>query len=210
VVIAIIGILAGLLLPALGAAKRRGLNAACINNMRQIGFALQMYWDDYQGKLTGLSGIFPNWTSTTGPKAWTQELFPYATTTKVFLDPGRPQWMPAIPVHYYLNLLPAFVEAGSPGKGGYVLDEKKIRNPSSFIVISEDLLSSPEQEIDPTNEVRDRTGYSPGSTTYPSYHTGQANFLFADGHVAAFSGFVPGQMTYWYRAMGNWQTTEPP
>src|SRR5205823_2047457 len=43
VVIAVIGILAALLLPALGRAKEQGKTAACISNLRQIGVAIQLY-----------------------------------------------------------------------------------------------------------------------------------------------------------------------
>ena len=106
--------MAGLLLPALSTAKKRGLSAVCVSNLHQIGVAAQMYWDDNQGKISALSGIFPSWSSTNGPRAWTQELYPYLKTTKVFLDPGRPEWMPAIPAHYYINLLPALTSLGFP------------------------------------------------------------------------------------------------
>ena len=47
VVIAIIAILAAILLPALNSARERGRSAACINNLKQIGFSLINYAQDY-------------------------------------------------------------------------------------------------------------------------------------------------------------------
>ncbi len=50
-VIAIIAILAGLLLPALGVAKAKAKTIACLNHLKQAGVAAQMYLGDNSGVL---------------------------------------------------------------------------------------------------------------------------------------------------------------
>ena len=72
VVIAIIAILASLLLPTLGQARQRGHATFCLNNLRQLGLAMQLYVGDHddafpynmgaQGiRQTVASGEYLNW-----------------------------------------------------------------------------------------------------------------------------------------------------
>jgi prepilin-type N-terminal cleavage/methylation domain-containing protein/prepilin-type processing-associated H-X9-DG protein len=49
-VIAVIGILAGMLLPALGQAKLRAKRVVCVNNLRQIGIGFQVFAVDHRNE----------------------------------------------------------------------------------------------------------------------------------------------------------------
>ena len=49
VVVAVIALLIGILLPALGSARRTAQGAVCMSNMRQIAVATQMYNGDHRG-----------------------------------------------------------------------------------------------------------------------------------------------------------------
>jgi prepilin-type N-terminal cleavage/methylation domain-containing protein len=53
VVIAIIAILAGMLLPSLAKSKDKANLAKCASNIKQVGFAIQMYTDDNNNSLPG-------------------------------------------------------------------------------------------------------------------------------------------------------------
>ncbi len=68
VVIGIIGILAGMLMPALGRAKAKAHQIKCISNLRQLGFGLTLYAGDYDGE-------FPS--RKAPPNAWPHKLKPY-------------------------------------------------------------------------------------------------------------------------------------
>src|SRR5580693_9276705 len=56
VVIAIIAILAGLLLPALAKAKAKALGIACINNLKELTLAANVYAGDYNDQIPPNTG----------------------------------------------------------------------------------------------------------------------------------------------------------
>ena len=49
VVVAVVGILAGLLLPALGKARSVAVRTSCLSNLRQVSLAARLYMDDHSG-----------------------------------------------------------------------------------------------------------------------------------------------------------------
>ena len=62
IVVAIIGLLASLLLPALGAAKDRARTMVCANNLHQINLATIGYVDDFDGYMpTGFPADASSW-----------------------------------------------------------------------------------------------------------------------------------------------------
>ncbi len=56
--IAVIGILAGMLLPALSRAKSSAKRATCLNNVRQINMAVRMYADDHGDEVGYSSNVY--------------------------------------------------------------------------------------------------------------------------------------------------------
>ena len=85
VVIAIIGILASMLLPVLGRAKRAAHTVACMSNLRQLGIALNLYVQDNNDRLP-YCALLPS--VNTNLPAITVPLLPYLQNKDVFRCPA--------------------------------------------------------------------------------------------------------------------------
>ena len=87
IVVAILAILVGLLLPALNNAKEKAHRTSCLNNLKQIGYAIEMYVNDYAyyPKANGL--IFDDW-DIASKKLSKAPLGQYFRITKVFQCPA--------------------------------------------------------------------------------------------------------------------------
>ena len=107
VVIAIVSILASLLLPALARAKGRGQSTVCLNNLRQLGFALQIYASDHEDALpynlgadgtrqTVAAGTHLNWVNNV--MSW--ELDPDNTNTTQLVGGGLGPYLGGVTTVY--------------------------------------------------------------------------------------------------------------
>ena len=86
VTIAIIAILAGLTLPALSRAREHGRRAACLNNLRQIFLAFDMYTQDYDDYCP-IAASVPSLHLNDDPRIC-DVLAPYANSPGVFRCPS--------------------------------------------------------------------------------------------------------------------------
>ena len=88
-VIAIIAILAAMLLPALAAAKKKGQQAVCLSNLKQIGLAFTIYLNDHDGHFPDrrdLKSSLPG-----GFQPWGNGIWPKSSTNPGGIDP-RAGW----------------------------------------------------------------------------------------------------------------------
>jgi len=87
VVVAIIGVLIALLLPALTRTKETGRSAVCLNNLHQIGIGLQLYVQDNQNHLPVMYDMPTNGAAAPGHTI-NQVLLPFLGTPAVFRCPS--------------------------------------------------------------------------------------------------------------------------
>lgn len=184
VVIAIIGILAALLLPALGRARAKARMALCTSNLHQLGLAMQMWWDDHDQHFMPLAdgGFTPSLTN-----SWPILLLPYVVNAKnVYHCPDDKyfSWdggkMSALTESYGYDWWP-LTTASDPGGSAYVGAPL-----SKCIGSAKTLLLSDSTDAD-TDGIHYAYAVSDYIYEQPSLnrHNGYANCLFVDQHVEA-------------------------
>src|SRR5881398_989136 len=91
VVIAVIAVIAAILFPVFAAARDKARQAACLSNLKQIGYALQMYLEDYDERIPACctTGRGYSWGNgdLTG-RCW-QDNITYATPKDTYLGPEQ-------------------------------------------------------------------------------------------------------------------------
>lgn len=131
VVVGIIAVLAGLLLPAVAGARRRGQQAVCLSNLHQLGLAVTMYANDY-GKTP------PAWVNSTS--RWMDLAKPYVPKNSgVYLCPSDPKriplpWDPTITMGYGIN---TFNFTGNQWCFWYGVRPEDVRRPSATILVAD-------------------------------------------------------------------------
>lgn len=195
IVIAIIAILAGMLLPALNAARDKARSITCLNNLKSNTSAIQFYAGDYNDLLP-LCRNTPLAEGKDGKAFWSELLLTYG-----YLPGGKSLICPIL-VDYTVytkqiyKAKPGFVR----GAANYGEDAMQfsygmnlyLGNGITYPYIKMGKINRPASKIllgDSTNSIQNASyaaivySTDPSGRLYPGWHNSSANLTFNDGHA---------------------------
>jgi prepilin-type N-terminal cleavage/methylation domain-containing protein/prepilin-type processing-associated H-X9-DG protein len=200
VVIAVIGVLAGLLLPVLGRARESARGAACLNNLRQWGLATYLYIADHDGYLPRDGAPTPTASSTN--YGWYIQLpkqlklpryHEMEWRTNASVEPGRSVWIcPSNRrrsngnnlFHYCLN-----EQVNGTGPTSRQVQIETINRPALAIWLFDS---------------KNLPAVGRWNFVHTNLHRDGAQFTFLDGHAAWFRNTA-----YWDFASNKGRTNNP-
>jgi prepilin-type N-terminal cleavage/methylation domain-containing protein/prepilin-type processing-associated H-X9-DG protein len=190
VVIAVIAILAAMLLPVLGKAKDESVRIRCVDSLKQLSLAMQMYGDDNKSLLPMPHGSVP-WGSV-DPPPWSEPLAAYYINTNILCCAALCQRFEKSPYNYFMGARAPYVLAGDVASVAL----KSVLLPAEYVLSGDCNYPFNSDDADPDNYSQDTlfdTRYLPSAV-----HNGTLNVLFADGHARNYRAFRTNDMTFSY------------
>lgn len=211
VVIAIIGILAALLLPALTRGKAHAWRADCASNLRQLGVAAELYWDDnggncfqwYYGSTNGGQLYWFGWLSNGAEEQRTLDLssgvlYPYLQASQVRLCPSLNYALAQVKLKATVAVYGYGYDLALSSPGANV---NRIKAPTQVALFGDAAqVNDFQAPASPQNPMLEEWYYLSSATNYASRsyypnghfrHLQRANVIFCDGHVG-LEQMVPG------------------
>lgn len=199
IVVAIIGLLAGMMAGAIGYAQSVARRNQCMNNLRQWGGAMSLYLDEHRSRM------FPTYKTTDGAKdgdLWWKALPPYLekgvqppfwcpddNDADADLDDSVAARDPSKPETFSYALNPWVHAKNSPPRT-HRLRDSQLEFPSAFVVMYEG-----KQSTEASSGSGVETGLA-GTADFLRHHK-TTNLLFADGHAESYRQGETGQAIQW-------------
>jgi prepilin-type N-terminal cleavage/methylation domain-containing protein/prepilin-type processing-associated H-X9-DG protein len=183
-VIAIIGILASMLMPAIGSMKQRADSIACSSNLRTIGAAVQLYLQDHNQN-------FPSINPATGPSVYPAG-YPTQTMIQAFGQYGVTAQTLQCPTDMKLGPGSAYAQYQSSYDWKPTLDDENTSEPLVYggpggrRAQFGAAVSGTTGFVVKLSKVRQCFDDAP-------IHFGHTNALYADGHVVYFTASTGGK-----------------
>jgi prepilin-type N-terminal cleavage/methylation domain-containing protein len=210
-VIAIIALLAATVLPSLVRSKDSAQRVRCLSNLRQLGLATHLYWDDNGGSCFRYGGGSTNggqlyWFGWLGPGSEGQRpfdatqgaLYPYLRGRGVELCPAFNYFLPQVKLKasgatygYGYNL---FLSAGLSEPP---VNQSRLRQPGRTALLADAAqVNTWQAPASKSNPMLEEWYYIDNSTNEPNghfRHHQRANVEFCDGHISLEKP-VPGSL----------------
>lgn len=199
VVIAVIAILASLLLPTLTASKAAAKRIQCVDNLRQLGLAARLYWDDNDdltfryltgatngGRLYWFGWLKPGGEGDREFDPASGALYPYLQGTGVEICPSL-DYGSSIYKHKAKGAAYGYGYNFYLGQGS--ININRISRPSDIVLLADAAqVNDFQAPASPDNPMLEEFYYvdADESSGYPNAHfrhKHQANAVFCDGHV---------------------------
>lgn len=191
-VIALIALLAGLLLPALGNAKNKAHHVTCAGNQKQLGLSMLMYagdWDDFLPCPKNSYGDQATWFYAIDP--YVLNLLPPDTATlpqQIAPVKQDPLWLtfdPVARVNWRTIKMNRKLIGSSNNVGGVNASLANISPTYRRIATIEKISTTPlllDGRVEETTAAGDKSRYDAWETYAGLRHFNGANILFLDGH----------------------------
>jgi prepilin-type processing-associated H-X9-DG protein/prepilin-type N-terminal cleavage/methylation domain-containing protein len=186
-VIAVLGLLSGILVAALGNMRDKGREADSSSRLRQVYMLQMLYAQEHKQRMTP---FFRNDDTGTNQRTWQELLLPYVNRLSVAGAAEDPQSVLNSPYQTRTEGVAYWSQGRSFGLNNYMAHSQwryyvsRILNPSK-VVLAGDMVQG---NVDFVNTSDGANWYSSGGLSWglPAYrHSGgrKAMFVFCDGHV---------------------------